>query len=85
LAIQRGIVTDGTPLVLPNHHNILVEFGSNKFGTKADNERTLALVSSLYEVLNFIALDSQIDSYDSDERDLLLKHLYIVNREIYYF
>ena len=72
---KRVLATDGTRLVLPKHPSILAEFGSNKFGPKADSERTLALGSSLYDVLNFIALDAEISSYDDDERDLLLKHL----------
>jgi Transposase DDE domain len=72
---RRVLATDGTRLTLPNHPSILAEFGSHKFGPKADSESTLALVSSLYDVLNFIALDAEIDSYDGDERDLLLKHL----------
>lgn len=72
---KRVLATDGTRLVLPNHPSIAAEFGSNKFGPKADSERTLALGSSLYDVLNFIALDAEIGSYQGDERDLLLKHL----------
>ncbi len=71
----RVLSIDGTRLVLPNHPTVVEEFGQHDFGPKADSPRSLALGSVLYDVLNQVAIDGQIDRYDSSERDLLLKHL----------
>ena len=71
----RVLSIDGTRLVLPNHPTVVEEFGQHNFGPKADSPRSLALGSVLYDVLNQVAIDGQIDRYDSSERDLLLKHL----------
>jgi hypothetical protein len=40
---RRVLATDGTRLTLTNHPSILAEFGSHKFGSKADSERTLKI------------------------------------------
>jgi hypothetical protein len=62
-------------LVLPNHPTIIEDFGQHNFGPKADSPRSLALCSLLYDPLNLVTLDAQIDKYASSERDLLVKHL----------
>lgn len=72
---KRLLSVDGTRLVLPNHSTTKSTFGVHKFGPKADSERSLAIGSVLYDVLNLIGIDSQIDSYDSSERDLLEDHM----------
>ena len=66
---------DGTRLVLPNHPSIVKEFGLQLFGPKADSERSLAMASLLYDVLNMVTVDGQIAPYKSSERDLLVQHL----------
>lgn len=71
----RLLATDGTRLVLPNHPTIVDQFGQHHFGPNADSPKSLALASVLYDVLNLISIDGQIDRYDSDERTLLLKHM----------
>jgi hypothetical protein len=40
---RRVLATDRTRLTLPNHPLILAEFGSHKFGPKADSESTLKI------------------------------------------
>lgn len=76
----RVLAVDGTRLVLPNHPTVVEEFGQHKFGPKADSLRSLALGSILYDVLNQVAIDAQIDRYVSSERDLLMKHLEFVKK-----
>ncbi len=76
----RVLAVDGTRLVLPNHSTVVEEFGQHKFGPKADSLRSLALGSILYDVLNQVAIDAQIDRYVSSERDLLMKHLEFVKK-----
>jgi len=77
---MRTLSVDGTRLVLPNHKTVIEEFGQHNFGPKADSPRSLALGSMLYDVLNHVTIDAQIDSYASSERDLLLKHLEFVKK-----
>ena len=69
----RLLAVDGTRLVLPNHPPIVDQFGQHHFGPNADSPKSLALASVLYDVLNLVSIDGQIDRYDSDERTLLLK------------
>lgn len=71
----RVMAVDGSRLVLPNHPTVKEEFGVHEFGPKADSKRSLALCSVFYDVLNLLAIDSQIAPYASSERDLLYKHL----------
>ena len=72
---MRTLSVDGTRLVLPNHPSVVEEFGQHKFGPKADSERSLAMASMLYDVLNQVTIDAQIAPYASSERDLLSVHL----------
>jgi hypothetical protein len=72
---KRVLAVDGTRLVLPNHKSIVEEFGQHGFGPKADSNKSLALGSVLYDVLNQICLDAQLAPYDASERDLLVDHL----------
>jgi hypothetical protein len=72
---MRTLSIDGSRLVLPNHKSVKEEFGVHKFGPNADSERSLALFSILYDVLNLISIDAQIAPYASSERDLLYQHL----------
>lgn len=78
---MRTLSVDGTRLVLPNHSSIKEEFGIHKFGPKADSERSLALCSVLYDVLNLVCVDSQMAPYASSERDLLYKHLDYMHKD----
>jgi len=77
---MRTLSIDGTRLVLPNHPSVVEEFGQHEFGPNADSKRSLALGSVLYDVLNHLTIDAQIDKYVSSERDLLMKHLEFVNK-----
>lgn len=72
---MRTLSVDGSRLVLPNHQSVREEFGVHKFGPKADSERSLALSSILYDVLNLVSIDAQIAPYAASERDLLYLHL----------
>ncbi len=78
---MRVMAVDGTRLVLPNHPTVKEEFGVHSFGPNADSERSLALSSVFYDVLNLLAVDSQMAPYASSERDLLYKHLEFAREE----
>jgi len=72
---KRLPAVDGTTLMLPNYPTITEEFGQHELGPKADSKRSMALGSVLYDVLNLLALDSEIAPYGSSEKKLLVKHL----------
>ena len=71
----RVLAVDGTRLNLPNHKSIVEAFGSHVIGPTLTVTKSLALGSLLYDVLNNITIEGQIDPYDSSERDLLIKHI----------
>lgn len=71
----RLLAADGSTAVLPAYASVEQEFGLTGFGMYADSNRSIARVSILYDVLNFITIDGQIASYDTSERSLLQEHL----------
>ena len=67
---------DGTRLILPKHPSIEEEFGSCLYGPKADSKQCIALASVLYDPLNQLCIDSEIEGLNkTSEIDLLLRHL----------
>lgn len=72
---MRTLAVDGSRLVLPNHPDIVKEFGQQKFGPNADSPRSLAMCSMLYDVFNQITIDSKLEAWSLGERDLLVSHL----------
>lgn len=72
---KRLLGIDGTRLQLPNHPSVIEEFGQHQVGPKADSPCSMATGSVLYDCLNLVAIDSQLASYQTGERDLLLQHL----------
>ena len=78
---HRLLAADGSRVVLPDHSSIIKEFGSNGFGPKGDSDKSMAILSLLYDPVNGLALDAQITGFSGggSEHDLLLKHLEKVN------
>ena len=78
---MRLLAVDGTRMVLPNHPSIKAEFGECSFGPKADSQRSMAIGSMLYDVLNQITIDAElapfksINGKKSSEMSLLEKHM----------
>lgn len=72
---MRLLSVDGSRLLLPNHSSVQDKFGEHGFGPNADSNRSLAMVSMLYDALNHITIDAEIAPYADSERDLLMKHL----------
>jgi hypothetical protein len=72
---MRLLSVDGSRLLLPNHPSIKEKFGEHGFGPNADSNRSLAMVSMLYDALNHLTIDAEIAPYAASERDLLMKHL----------
>jgi len=63
---------DGSTISLPYSKELI-----NEFGIKVNKNEIMprALISSCYDLLNEIIIDSQIDKANSSERTLALKHI----------
>jgi hypothetical protein len=72
---MRLLAVDGSTLTLPQHESITDEFGEHAFGPNADNEKSIARTSLLYDVLNLVTLDAQIGKFTTSERALFSAHL----------
>lgn len=72
---MRVLAVDGSRLMLPNHPTIKEAFGVYGFGPNADSERSMALCSMFYDVLNHLTIDAEIAPYSCSEKELLHKHL----------
>jgi Transposase DDE domain len=71
----RLLAIDGSTACLPHHKSITQEFGTPGFGPYRDSDRSVARLSVLYDVLNFVVLDGQIDRYQISEKQLARRHL----------
>jgi len=72
---MRVLAIDGSRLLLPNHPSVADEFGTHSFGPNADQPRSMALTSILYDTINLLTIDAQIAPYSSSESELMYKHL----------
>lgn len=64
----RLLAVDGTKLSLPNYPQLREQFGTN-------GNSPMARASILYDVLNFIVCDAQIEPLSVDERTLAKRHI----------
>lgn len=73
----RLLAGDSSTVILPNHESILKEFGVTRFGRKGDPEspHSMARISLLYDVLNFVTLDGRMATYNTSEKTMLRQHL----------
>lgn len=76
----KVLAVDGSTIHLPNHKSVIDEFGVHGFGPKADAQSSLARISLLYDVLNQITLDAEIDKFETGEIDLLKNHISSINK-----
>ena len=72
---MRLLAADGSRLLLPTHKSVIKEFGQHGVGRNGDCMKSLATCSFLYDPLNLITIDAQIDKYATSEKVLLHKHL----------
>jgi hypothetical protein len=78
---KRLLAVDGTRLMLPNHPSIVAYFGQQGYGPNGDCMRSMANVSILYDVLNQVAIDSEMAPLSCSEQSLLLKHLCYITKD----
>ena len=68
----RILSVDGSKLTLPNTEELKKEFGESK--NQTDTGVVQARISVLYDVLNLLVLDSEMDNLKRCERTLALRH-----------
>ena len=71
----RLIAIDGSSSNLPTHASVIQEFGSYSSGCKNSVESSLARVSLIYDVLNYITLDARIENQEFSECALMKEQL----------
>lgn len=75
----RLLAVDGSELNLPSSNELLKKFGchhTNSIGTKIPQAR----VSFLCDVLNFITIDAQIESFKVGEQHMFKSHLNYIGK-----
>ena len=77
---HRVLGIDGSRVLLPNSEDIAKGFGTAGYGPNGDSQRSLATVSFLYDVGNYLTVDAQVADKDGSEKSLLHKHLEKVER-----
>lgn len=68
----RLLAIDGSRIQLPNKEDVIEEFGLAENGGKTI---PMAMSSTAYDVLNKIAVNTYLERYEADERNLAEKHL----------
>ena len=72
---HRVLSIDGSTLRLPDHRSLADKFSRHAFGAKKSVERWMCRVSFLYDVLNKVVIDAQMESFDTSEASLCDQHL----------
>lgn len=71
----RVLGIDGSKIYLPAEEKIIAEFGGTPKNQHSAEIQPFALASVMYDVLNHIAIDSQLAAGKASEVDLALNHL----------
>jgi len=80
---HRLLAVDGSFLNLPDHESIHEEFGRRGMGRGRLKglKKSMCLLSMLYDPVNYMTLDTQLEQMDGSELQLLLRHLPKVNKD----
>ena len=70
----RLLAVDGSTAIMPKHQSTIEYFGTHLFGPKAEKEQCMARISTLYDVLNCLTIDTQIQGYSTSEAELCKLH-----------
>lgn len=71
----RILAVDGATLRLPDHPSLEKKFSNHGFGAKKQTQRWMSRVSFLYDLLNHVVIDAQMESFDTAEATLCDQHL----------
>lgn len=76
----RVLSVDGSTLRLPDHPTLQEKFSRHAFGAKKSVERWMSRISFLYDVLNGVVIDAQMESFDTSEANLCDQHLGLLRK-----
>jgi hypothetical protein len=71
----RILAIDGSTLQLPDHPSLTEKFSRHAFGAQRSVDRWMSRVSFLYDVLNKVVIDAQMESFKTSEAELCRAHL----------
>ena len=71
----RILSVDGSTLRLPKHPSLKEKFSQHAFGAKKTKKRWMSRISFLYDVLNNVVIDAQMESFNTSEATLCDQHL----------
>lgn len=71
----RILSVDGSTLRLPDHPSLKEKFSQHAFGAKKTKRRWMSRISFLYDVLNNVVIDTQMESFNTSEATLCDQHL----------
>jgi len=71
----RVLSIDGSTIALPNHPSLGEKFTEHCFGVNKSVKKWMSRVSFLYDVLNNILIDAQMESFTTSEASLCKAHL----------
>lgn len=71
----RVLAIDGSTLRLPDHSSLAQKFSKHSFGAQRSVDRWMSRVSFLYDVLNKVVIDAQMESFHTSEAELCRGHL----------
>ena len=77
----RVLSIDGSTLRLPDHPSLEEKFSRHYFGAKKTVARWMSRVSFLYDVLNNVVIDAQMESFDTSEATLCDQHLGFLRKD----
>lgn len=76
----RILSVDGSTLRLPDHKSLKSKFSQHSFGAKKTTKRWMSRISFLYDVLNNVIIDAQMESFKTSEAALCKQHLGFVRK-----
>jgi len=77
----RVLSVDGSTIRLPDHPSLQEKFSRHAFGAKKTVKRWMSRVSFLYDVLNNVVIDAQMESFDTSEATLCDQHLGFLRKD----
>lgn len=77
---HRVLSIDGSTLSLPDHPSMADKFSRHAFGAKNTVKHWMSRVSFLYDVLNNVVIDAQMERFSTSEAALCDQHLGFLTR-----
>ena len=77
---HRVLAVDGSKIILPDNKDTIAEFGTWHYWAQQKDKdisgtRTMALASTLYDVLNGVCIDASLERCDAHEVSIAKEHL----------